>query len=158
MSQEKTHYLSEFMQQLSAEMDAEYKHIQKWVTLDPGTAGDQIEENWAEILRGWLPSTYKVVTKGKIIGQNGSMSPQVDVLVLKSIYPERLLNKKLYLAAGVAAAFECKTTLRREHIKKAMKTCVKIKDLYPVREGTPLQRVTRAYCLWIIGTLPSLER
>jgi hypothetical protein len=142
MSKEKIRYLSEFMQQLSNEMSAEYNHVQKWVTLDPGTAGDQIEENWAEILRGWLPSTYKVVTKGKIIGQDGEPpSPKVDVLVLKSIYPDRLVNKKLYLAAGVAAAFECKTTLRREHIEKAVKNCVNIKSLYPVRKGTPYKEL-----------------
>ena len=42
MSKEKIRYLSEFMQQLSNEMSAEYNHVQKWVTLDPGTAGDQI--------------------------------------------------------------------------------------------------------------------
>ena len=141
MSEEKTHYLSEFMRQISDEMSAEYNRVQKWVTLDPGTAGDQIEENWAEILRGWLPSTYKVVTKGKIISQDSRMSPQVDVLVLKSIYPKRLLNKKLYLAAGVAAAFECKTTLRQEHIEEAVKKSVIIKDLYSVRAGTPYKEL-----------------
>ena len=93
-------------------------------------------------MRGWLPSTYKVVTKGKIIGQDGEPpSPQVDVLVLKSIYSDRLFNKKLYLAAGVAAAFECKTTLRREHIEKAVKNCVNIKSLYPVRKGTPYKEL-----------------
>ena len=141
MSQEKTHDLHDFMRQISNEMAEEYNRIQKRANEDPGTAGDQGEENWAELLRGWLPSTYKVVTKGRIISQDGHTSPQVDVLVLKDFYPEKLLNKKLYLAAGVAAAFECKTTLKAEHIEKAMKTCVKIKNLYPVREGTPYKEL-----------------
>ena len=141
MSQDKTHDLYDFMQQLSDEMAAEYDRIQKRATEDPGTAGDQGEENWAELLRGWLPSTYKVVTKGRIISQDGRTSPQVDVLVLKDVYPGKLLNKKLYLAAGVAAAFECKTTLKAEHIEKAVKTCVEIKNLYPVREGTPYKEL-----------------
>lgn len=141
MSQEKTHDLDDFMRHLSNEMTAEYNRIQKRATEDPGTAGDQGEENWAELLRGWLPSTYKVVTKGRIISQNGQTSPQVDVLVLKDVYPEKLLNKKLYLAAGVAAAFECKTTLKAEHIAKTMKNCVAIKTLYPVREGSPYKEL-----------------
>lgn len=141
MSEEKTHDLYDFMRQLRDEMTAEYNRVQKWVSLDPGTAGDQIEENWAEILCGWLPSTYKVVTKGRIISQDGRTSPQVDVLVLKDVYPEKLLNKKLYLAAGVAAAFECKTTLTAAYIAEAMETCVKIKNLYPVREGTPYKEL-----------------
>lgn len=54
MSQEKTHDLYGFMRQLSDEIAAEYDRIQKRTTEDPGTAGDQGEENWAELLRGWL--------------------------------------------------------------------------------------------------------
>jgi len=40
-----------------------------------------------------------------------------------------LLIKKLHLAAGIAAAFECKTTLKALHISEAVKNCVKIKSL-----------------------------
>ena len=141
MSEDKPHDLYEFMRQLSDEMAAEYHRIQMRATEDPGTAGDQGEENWAELLRGWLPRTYEVVTKGRIISADGRTSPQIDVLVLKDIYPEKLLTKKLYLAAGVAAAFECKTTLKASHIDEAMDTCVKIKSLYPVREGTPYKEL-----------------
>ena len=141
MSKEKIHDLHEFMRQLSDEMAAEYDRIQMRASEDPGTAGDQGEENWAELLRGWLPRTYEVVTKGRIISQDGRTSPQIDVLVLKSIYPEKLLTKKLYLAAGVAAAFECKTTLKAAHIDEAIETCVKIKNLYPAREGTPYKEL-----------------
>ena len=113
MSQEKTHDLHDFMRQLQDRMAANYKQIQKRASEDPGTAGDQGEKNWANLLRGWLPRTYEVVTKGRILGQDGRASPQVDVLVLKSIYPKQLIEEgeKMYLAAGVAAAFECKTTL-----------------------------------------------
>ena len=66
MDQKKTHDLYEFMQQNSVEMAAEYERIQMRATEDPGTAGDQGEENWAELLRDWLPRTYEVVTKGRI--------------------------------------------------------------------------------------------
>jgi hypothetical protein len=89
---------------------------------DPGTAGDAGEENWAELLRRWLPATLHVVTKGRIISSDGQTSPQIDVLVLSPSYPRGLLNKKLYLAAGVLAAFECKNTLRPEHIRRAVRT------------------------------------
>lgn len=143
MSQEKTHDLHDFMKQLQDKMAANYEHIQKRASEDPGTAGDQGEENWRDLLSGWLPRTYEVVTKGRIIGQDGHVSPQVDVLVLKSIYPKQLIDEgqKIFLAAGVAAAFECKTTLKAEHIEKAVKTCVEIKNLYPVREGTPYKEL-----------------
>ncbi len=129
------------MRQISEEMSSEYDRIQKRATEDPGTAGDQGEENWAELLRDWLPRNYEVVTKGRIISQKGDTSPQIDVLVLKSSYPKKMLNKKLYLAAGVAAAFECKTTLKASHISDAMKTCAKIKSFYPARSGTPFKEL-----------------
>ena len=129
------------MQQISAEMSSEYDRIQMRATEDPGTAGDQGEENWAELLRGWLPRTYEVVTKGRIISQDGTTSPQIDVLVLDENYPKKLLNKKLYLAAGVMAAFECKTTLKSSHIIKAAENCTKLKKMYPFRFGTPYKEL-----------------
>lgn len=141
MSLEKAHDLFDFMAQMSKEVEAEYNRIQKHATEDPGTAGDQGEENWAEILKGWLPNNLQVVTKGRIISQEGITSPQIDVLVLTGEYPKKLLNKKLYLAAGVVAAFECKTTLKSSHIFEAMDTCTKIKSLYPIRTGTPYKEL-----------------
>lgn len=141
MYKSKTHDLYDFMLQISEEMSSEYDRIQKRATEDPGTAGDQGEENWAELLRDWLPRNYEVVTKGRIISQEGDTSPQIDVLVLKGSYPKKMLNKKLYLAAGVAAAFECKTTLKASHIADALKTCVKIKSFYPARIGTPFKEL-----------------
>lgn len=141
MPNETTNDLHDFMHQLSNEMAAEYDRIQKRALEDPGTAGDQGEENWAELLRGWLPRTYEVVTKGQIMSEDGRTSQQIDVLVLKSIYPEKLITKKRYLAAGVAAAFECKTTLKAAHIEQAVKTCTEIKNLYSAREGTPYREL-----------------
>jgi len=141
MSQHKSHDLYDFMRQISTEMSAEYNRIQMRATEDPGTAGDQGEENWAELLRDWLPRTYEVVTKGRIISQEGMTSPQIDVLVLKGAYPKKLLNKKLYLAAGVAAAFECKTTLKALHVEEAIENCVQVKSLYPTRTGTPYKEL-----------------
>jgi hypothetical protein len=141
MSSQKTHDLHKFMQQISAEMSAEYNRIQMRATEDPGTAGDQGEENWAELLRDWLPRTFEVVTKGRIISQDGVTSPQIDVLVLSGAYPKKLLSKKLYLAAGVAAAFECKVTLKASHISEAMDNCTKIKSLYSPRLGTPYKEL-----------------
>ena len=76
MPENKTHDLYDFMRQISAEMSAEYNRIQMRATEDPGTAGDQGEENWAELLRDWLPRSYEVVTKGRIISQEGDVDPK----------------------------------------------------------------------------------
>jgi hypothetical protein len=121
-----SHDLIQLIQQSTAEIAAEYVRIRTRAKEDPGTAGDQGEENWADILRKWLPTTFHVVTKGRIIFSNGETSDQVDVLVLSPSYPKGLLNKKVYLAAGVLAAFECKNTLRLQHIREAVRASAKL--------------------------------
>lgn len=129
--------LIEFLKRETDELAREYSRIQSRVKEDPGTAGDQTEENWATILRLWLPSYYHVVTKGRILSKDGTASPQVDVLVLSPAYPRTLLDKKHYLAGGVVAAFECKTTLRAAHLRKFFETCIQLRNLTPNQTGTP---------------------
>ena len=63
------------------------------------------------------------------------------MVVLKDIYPKKLLDKKLYLASGVAAAFECKITLKPGHIEEAVETGAGIKLLFPPRAGTPYREL-----------------
>src|ERR1022692_3734321 len=121
----------------TARLSAEYQRIQQRALADPGTAGDQGEENWAAILRRWLPAEFTVVTKGRILGHKGDASQQVDVIVLHPAYPPDLRDKKLYLAGGVAAVFECKLTLKASHVKDAIKNAATIKRLTPKRTGTP---------------------
>lgn len=118
------HDLSEYLEEINLSLVQDYKQIQKRVIEDPGTAGDQVEETWAGVLRHWLPSHYHVVTKGRIIGADGGASPQLDVIVLWPNYPPFLLKKKLFMASGVAAAFECKLTMRKRQLRKLFETAV----------------------------------
>jgi len=137
----KSNDLIDFLQSETEEIAREYQRIQKRASDDPGTAGDQGEENWATILRGWLPKTYHVVTKARILHHDGTASPQVDVLVLHPSYPVSLLDKKVYLAGGVAAAFECKITLKSKNIQDAVKTGVEIRRGLPQLTGTPYKEL-----------------
>jgi hypothetical protein len=115
----------------------DYRRIRHRSRDDPGTAGDQVEEDWAAILRNWLPAVYPVITKGRILFEDGSSSPQVDVLVLNPSYPQGLRSEKYLFAGGVIAAFECKLPLRREHVRKAFQTACAIKRKARRRTGTP---------------------
>lgn len=137
----KSNDLHDFMVSATHEMQSEYERIQKSSKEDPGTAGDQGEENWANLFRDWLPSNYHIVTKGRILNYKGFTSPQVDVLVLHPTYPQKLLDKKRYLAAGVLAAFECKLTLKVADIDAALKTSAKIRNLLRKRSGTPYKEL-----------------
>ena len=135
------HDIHDFIASSQRTIEEEYARIQKHAKEDPGTAGDQGEENWAAVLRLWLPSYFHIVTKGRILTESGYTSPQVDVLVLMPSYPTILLDKKLYLSGGVAAAFECKTTLKAEHVKSAVETCALIRKNLPKRHGSPYREL-----------------
>jgi hypothetical protein len=123
------------------EISSEYERIAARAREDPGTAGDQGELNWAKLLRSWLPPSYQVETKGRILGSEGQASPQVDVVVLRPEYPKRLLDMKVYLASGVAAAFECKITLESSSLTDAPSTAAKLAELAPRTTGTPYREL-----------------
>lgn len=133
--------LIDFIGSASRQISEEYDRIQKRATEDPGTAGDQGEENWATLLRNCLPPTFQIVTKGRILSHEGVASPQVDVLVLQPEYPKQLLDKKLYLAGGILAAFECKVTLKAKHIEDLIKNSVEIKSHAEIRKGSPYKEL-----------------
>lgn len=131
------HDLENFLSRSAAALKAEYSRIRARASEDPGTAGDEGEEDWRELLENWLPSDLTVTTKGRIIGANGQLSRQVDVVVLRPGYPRALANRKVYLAGGVLAAFECKLTLKPGHIASAARNARLIRRLAPDRVGSP---------------------
>ncbi|APA96620.1 DUF6602 domain-containing protein [Nocardia seriolae] len=135
------HELQTFFRQDLDELASEYLRIRKRALEDPGTAGDEGEENWAALLRHWLPSAYTIVTKGRLLGVDGRCSPQIDVIVLNPSYPQRLSSKKVYLASGVAAAFECKITLEAGHLKEAARTAGLVRELAGGRSGSPYREL-----------------
>lgn len=137
------HDLAEFLNEVNLAIENDYSQILSRVQEDPGTAGDQVEETWAQVLRHILPSTFHVVTKGRILGVEGEASGQIDVIVLWPSYPPYLLNKKLYLASGVAAAFECKLTLRKSHLEKLFKNAVKLSRISEKESENRKNRVKR---------------
>jgi hypothetical protein len=137
--------LFDFLNQSSVAMQNEYERIGKRSVEDPGTAGDEGEDNWRELLSKWLTETYRVVTKGRVIFHNGDASPQMDLLVLNPEYPKGLVEagRKLYLAGGVLAAFECKLTIRQEDITKAFQNSRTLSERLPRRWGSPYRELQR---------------
>src|SRR6516165_2952249 len=131
------HDFFQFMASVEANIENDYKIVRRRSKEDPGTAGDQVEEQWADILRKWLPATYHVVTRRRILFDDQSSSPQVDILVLKPSYPTALRSQKYVFSGGVLAAFECKLTLRSRDISHAFQTCAEIKRKFGHVLGTP---------------------
>lgn len=146
-----THELQRYLESVGADLTREYERITARSKEDSGTAGDEAEENWAEVLRGWLPPQYPVVTKGRIIFLDGSASPQVDILVLRPSYPSKLRDKKAYLAGGVVAAFECKLTLRKRDLDKICRTCAYIKSRLEPRGVTLFDELNRSILFGVLA-------
>ena len=135
------HDVKSFFSQADNHIAAEYRRIHAATTQDPGTAGDQGEQVWENLIRDWLPESYHVTTKGRLISADGRKSPQLDVVVLKPGYPRMLRDKKMYLADGVAAVFECKNTLKRDGLVGAIKKCGETKTLFNPRTGSPFREL-----------------
>ncbi len=154
----RSHELREFVSQVSAQLASEYERIRRRAHEDPGTAGNEGEENWRDLLADWLPPELHVVTKGRILGHDGTASPQVDVLVLRPGYPRSLRNKKTYLAGGVLAAFECKLTLKPEHIPKAISTAKAVRALVGTRHGSPHDELRSPIVYGLLAHTVSLRR
>lgn len=139
---DKVHDLRSFMIQATNEISAEYRRIYASSAGDPGTAGDEGEENWANLFRDWLPANYHVATKGQLLAADGRLSPQVDIVVLDPAYPVKLREKRKWLASGVLAAFECKNTLTAAHVTAAVERCTRFKALYTAQTGSPQRELT----------------
>lgn len=135
---EARHDLLSFLAQETDRLAAEYERLTPRVPEDPGTAGDQTEENWARLLREWLPPALHVSTKGRIVSNQGKMSGQVDIVILSPSYPPGLRNAKHYMAGGVLAAFEVKRRLTKDHIARAFEQSVTVKTTSGhTREASP---------------------
>ena len=79
------------------------------------------------------------------IGILPQLFERVFVLVLSPQYPRGLVEagKKLYLAGGVLAAFECKLKLTQRHLKKAFEASRIIADGITDRWGSPYRELHR---------------
>ncbi|MFF8455834.1 DUF6602 domain-containing protein [Streptomyces albidoflavus] len=129
------HEVESYVRQATRKIQAEYERISARAREDPGTAGDEGELNWAEVLRQWLPSSVHVVTKGRILCADGTTSHQVDVVILSENYPAGLLENKMYLASEVLAIFECKLTLKKKHVIDTVERAAKLKRLLYKQNG-----------------------
>ncbi|MEW1626262.1 DUF6602 domain-containing protein [Streptomyces sp. NPDC089173] len=129
------HEVESYVRQAARRIQYEYERISARATEDPGTAGDEGELNWAEILRQWLPSSVHVVTKGRILCADGATNRQVDVVVLSENYPAGLPENKMYLASEVLALFEYKLTLKKKHVIDTVERAAELERLLYEQNG-----------------------
>lgn len=69
------------------EMQSEYERIRTRSIEDPGTAGDEGEENWVSLFKKWLPGDLQTATKGSLLCADGTATNQVDVVIMSPTIP-----------------------------------------------------------------------
>src|SRR6185369_14151226 len=139
----RSHDLWRFWEEANRRISVQYQRVQHRVSGQPNTTGEQGESDWGTILRDWLPSGYEIVTRGRLIYNDGETSPEVDLLVLRPGYPKAMLDYKYYLADSVPAAFECKRTLQSSHIDDAVHDASCIQSKLRPRFGNPRRELFR---------------
>lgn len=140
-----TRRFEDLIRQLSESVRADYEEARRHTrNKDPQRAGHEGEGTWQRVLEAWGPG-WPVVTRKYIVGPGGETN-EVDVLLLKPTYPAPLLGQPSVMASGVAAAFSCKLTLRRNDLREALTQKARINDV----AGRPNQTVRESLC----GTIP----
>ena len=111
----------------------------------PGTKGDEVEANWIEWLRNYLPKRY-AVDKGIIINYTGAQSDQIDVVIYDTQYSYFVFhhdNSLLIPAESVYAVFEVKPNLNKEHMEYAGEKAQSVRTLY--RTSAPIKHAGGQY-------------
>src|SRR5438045_7195805 len=73
------HDLWEFWKEANERIAKQYEKLRKRAAGHPNTAGDQGEIDWKTVLEQWIPKSYSIVTKGRLLFDDGESSPELDV-------------------------------------------------------------------------------
>jgi len=107
------------VQTVAESVERDYREARNYARRsDPQRAGHHAEATWKQLLHRWGNGRH-VVSRRYIVGPWGE-SGEVDLIVLRSDYPDHLKDESAILVSGVAAAFSCKLTLRPRDIADAI--------------------------------------
>ncbi|WP_194913201.1 DUF6602 domain-containing protein [Catenulispora rubra] len=131
------------MLEIQSQISAEYAELSRTAAAgDPQKAGYGAEDRWVELLKGWLPERYAVDTRKYIVLEDGTESPEIDIVVFRPGCPPRLRTPRKVLAGGVAAAFSVKMTLKGDDLIDQINRGIGLKrGLWPRQNSTAASEV-----------------
>ena len=100
----------------------------------PTAAGDEGEENWAEVIREFLPRRYEVARHRFVIDADGRMSDQQDIVIYDKLYAPTffVLGSTEYIPVeSVYAVFEVKPRLTKRNMLYAADKVRSVRQLKP---------------------------
>jgi hypothetical protein len=109
------------------------------MTAHPTVMGDQSEQDWAAILRNFLPERYEV---GSIIAvdSNGEQSAQIDVGIFDRQYSPLWFGRqgatRIVPVESVYGAFEVKPQMNKQYIEYAASKVASVRRLH--RTSAPI--------------------
>lgn len=141
------------MATVHAKVQDQYEELRKEAAEDPQKAGHGGEGTWAALLRDWLPTGYEVATRKYIVLEDGTETPEIDIVVQRPGCPPamRALDGHKVLAGVVAAAFSVKTTLTGSDLPIEIKRGIQLKRGLRAREGTPQTEILPAFPYGILA-------
>ena len=101
----------EWLRKFEREVADQYERLHREAIGDPQKAGHEPETTWAAFFKEWLPASYGVGTRRFVIPEVGDDQPEMDLVIFRPSYPEKLRERSEVFAGGVAAAFSVRLTL-----------------------------------------------
>lgn len=116
-------------------------------------AGHENEQVWETFLTNWLPPQYEVATRKYIVGTADEQPKpfETDLIVFHPGYPLKLRERTHVMAAGVAAAFSTKLTLKPDGVKEAAASSASLHQALIPRHGHLRWEVWKPYIYGVLA-------
>lgn len=149
------HAHQEWLKDASADIDRDYKRLYEKAARSGTTqeVGHQNEAIWQTFLSAWLPPQYEVATRKYIVGTADSdWEPfETDIVVFHPGYPRNLREKTQVMAAGVAAAFSTKLTIRPEGLRESARQCASLQRGLITKCGHSRNELWKPYVFGVLA-------
>lgn len=151
-----SHRHLEWLRTTAREMSENYEQIFARISTSKGQiqeGGHEIEDGWVSFLTNWLPPSYEVAKRRYIIGETSSDDGrfETDIIIFRPSYPKILRKRTQVLAAGVAAAFSVKSTIRTKAIAEAVDDCANLQRCLAPSEGTTRKELIRPFVYGLLA-------
>lgn len=115
--------------------------------------GHEHETTWSKFLENWLPPQYEVATRKYIVGThlNQGRPSETDVVIFRPSYPRQLRRETHIMAAGVAAAFSVKLTLKSAGLREAVKSSASLQRSLIPRTGNARDELWKPYLYGVLA-------
>lgn len=116
--------------------------------------GHSNESLWDEVLTEWLPAQYEVRKNKYLLLETSDgpvMTKEHDLVVFHPHYPMALRKKHKVLAAGVAAVFSVKRTVKRAHVLEAYEDAALLRRGMKIRDTTPRECLAPPVFFGLLG-------